>query len=167
MFIRASFKQAEIIKMEDRKKEGRYGRIHKQLSELVLKSNNTQARMATIIAVLHHKMDYFFWTGYYLIEDGEMTVNSYQGPVACQILEKDKGVCWAAFNRKETIVVEDVHAFPDHIACDARSNSEIVVPLKNKAGEIIGVLDIDSSEKASFTEVDARWLEKILELIYN
>ncbi|WP_297095830.1 GAF domain-containing protein [uncultured Draconibacterium sp.] len=153
--------------MEDRKKEGRYGRIYKQLSELVVKSNNTQARMATIIAVLHHKMDYFFWTGYYLIEDGEMIVNSYQGPVACQILEKDKGVCWAAYNKKETVIVEDVHAFPDHIACDARSNSEIVVPLKNKAGEIIGVLDIDSSEKASFTEVDAHWLEKILELIYS
>lgn len=153
--------------MEDRKKEGRYGRIYKQLSELVLKSNNTQARMATIIAVLHHKMDYFFWTGYYLIEDGEMTVNSYQGPVACQILEKDKGVCWAAFNKKETVVVEDVHAFTDHIACDARSNSEIVVPLKNKTGEVIGVLDVDSSEKAAFTEVDAHWLEKILELIWS
>ncbi|WP_319480415.1 GAF domain-containing protein [uncultured Draconibacterium sp.] len=153
--------------MEDRKKEGRYGRIYKQLSELVLKSNNAQARMATIIAVLHHKMDYFFWTGYYLIEDGEMTVNSYQGPVACQILEKNKGVCWAAFNQKETVVVEDVHAFPDHIACDSRSNSEIVVPLKNQAGEVIGVLDIDSSEKAAFTEVDAHWLEKILELIWS
>jgi len=153
--------------MEDRKKEGRYGRIYKQLSELVLKSNNAQARMATIIAILHHKMDYFFWTGYYLIEDGEMTVNSYQGPVACQILEKDKGVCWTAFNKKETVVVEDVHAFTDHIACDARSNSEIVVPLKNKTGEVIGVLDVDSSEKAAFTEVDAHWLEKILELIWS
>lgn len=153
--------------MEDKKKEGRYGRIYKQLSELVLKSNNAQARMATIIAVLHHKMDYFFWTGFYLIEDGNMTVNSYQGPVACQILEKDKGVCWAAFNKKETVVVEDVHAFPDHIACDSRSNSEIVVPLKNKVGEVIGVLDVDSSQKASFSEVDAKWLEKILELIWE
>ena len=153
--------------MEDRKKEGRYGRIYKQLSELVLKSNNAQARMATIIAILHHKMDYFFWTGYYLIEDGEMTVNSYQGPVACQILEKDKGVCWTAFNKKETVVVEDVHAFTDHIACDARSNSEIVVPLKNKTGEVIGVLDVDSSEKVAFTEVDAHWLGKILELIWS
>jgi len=151
--------------MEEHKKDGRYGRIYKQLSELVQKSNNQQARMATIIAVLHHKMDYFFWTGYYLIEDGEMTVNSYQGPVACQILSKNKGVCWAAYNKQETIVVEDVHAFPDHIACDGRSNSEIVVPLKNKSGEIIGVLDVDSSQKASFSEVDARWLEKILELI--
>lgn len=151
--------------MEDHKKEGRYGRIYKQLSELVLKSNSASARMATIIAVLHHKMDYFFWTGFYVIENGNLTVNSYQGPVACQILEKDKGVCWAAFNKKEPVVVEDVHNFPDHIACDSRSNSEIVIPFKNKTGEIIGVLDVDSSQKASFSEVDARWLEKIMELI--
>ncbi|WP_347838110.1 GAF domain-containing protein [uncultured Draconibacterium sp.] len=153
--------------MEDRKKDGRYGRLYKQLSELVLKSNNTQARMATIIAVLHHKMEYFFWTGYYLLEDGKMTVNSYQGPVACQVLEKNKGVCWAAFNQQETVIVEDVHAFPGHIACDSRSNSEIVVPLKNAEGKIIGVLDVDSSEKAAFTKVDALWLEKILELIHS
>jgi len=151
--------------MEDNKKEGRYGRIYTQLSELVKKSNNQSARMATIIAVLHHKMEYFFWTGFYLIDDEKMTVNMYQGPVACQILEKDKGVCWAAFNQKKTVVVEDVHAFPGHIACDSRSNSEIVVPFKNRDGKIIGVLDIDSSEKASFSEADARWLEKILELV--
>ncbi len=153
--------------MEETKKEGRYGRIYTQLSELVLKSSNAQARMATIIAVLHHKMDYFFWTGFYLIQDDEMTVNIYQGPVACQILEKDKGVCWAAFNKKETIVVEDVHQFPEHIACDSRSNSEIVVPFKNQHGEIIGVLDVDSAQKASFSETDAKWLEKILKLVWN
>lgn len=153
--------------MEDKKKDGRYGRIYKQLSELVLKSNNTQARMATIIAVLHHKMEYFFWTGYYLVQNGEMTVNSYQGPVACQILKKDKGVCWEAFNKQQTTIVEDVNAFPDHIACDARSKSEIVVPLKDKNGTIIGVLDVDSSELAAFTTTDAHWLEKILELIYS
>jgi L-methionine (R)-S-oxide reductase len=151
--------------MEDIKKEGRYSRIYQQLETLVRKSNNTQARMATIIAVLHHKLEYFFWTGFYLIDNGEMTVNIYQGPVACQILEKDKGVCWAAFNKKETVVVEDVHQFPGHIACDSRSNSEIVVPFKNRDGEIIGVLDVDSSAKAAFSEVDAKWLEKILELV--
>lgn len=152
--------------MKENKKEGRYSRIYTQLSELVSKSNNTSARMATVIAVLHHKMDYFFWTGFYLIYKDEMTVNMYQGPVACQILDKNKGVCWAAFNKKETVVVQDVHDFPDHIACDSRSNSEIVVPFKNKSGEIIGVLDVDSSEKGSFSEVDAVWLEKILELIW-
>jgi L-methionine (R)-S-oxide reductase len=153
--------------MDRYKKENRYSRIYEQLSELVLKSNSPAARMATIIAVLHHKMDTFFWTGFYLIENGEMTVNMYQGPVACQILEKNKGVCWAAFNKKETIVVEDVHQFPGHIACDARSNSEIVVPLKNGEDAVIGVLDIDSREKSAFDEVDARWLEKILELIHS
>lgn len=152
--------------MDDKKKAGRYERIYKQLNELVLKSSNTSARMATIIAVLHHKMDYFFWTGFYLIDEGQMTVNQYQGPVACQILEKDKGVCWAAYNQQKTLVVEDVHAFPGHIACDSRSNSEVVVPFKNPNDEIIGVLDIDSKEKASFSEVDARWLKKILELVW-
>ncbi len=152
--------------MEKNKKDGRYSRIYNQLSELVKKSNSQSARMATIIAVLHHKMDTFFWTGFYLIENGEMTVNMYQGPVACQILEKNKGVCWAAFNNKETVVVEDVHQFPGHIACDSRSNSEIVVPLKNREAEIIGVLDVDSREKTAFDEVDALWLERILELIY-
>lgn len=153
--------------MEDKKKEGRYLRLYNQLNELVKKSESASPRMATIIAVLHHKMDYFFWTGFYLIENGEMTVNMYQGPVACQVLEKDKGVCWAAFNKKETVMVEDVHQFPGHIACDSRSSSEIVVPLKNRKGEIIGVLDVDSKEKAAFNGVDAKWLEKILELIYS
>jgi len=152
--------------MDKQKKDGRYSRIYKQLNELVLKSNSPTARMATIIAVLHHKMDTYFWTGFYQIENGLMTVLMYQGPVACQILEKDKGVCWKAFNQKKTVVVEDVHKFPRHIACDSRSNSEIVVPLNNETDEIIGVLDIDSSQKAAFDEVDAKWLEKIVELIY-
>lgn len=153
--------------MKQDKKEGRYTRIYNQLADLTKKSTNVNARMATIIAVLHHKMETFFWTGFYIIDNGEMIVNMYQGPVACQILEKNQGVCWAAFNSKKTVVVDDVHQFPGHIACDSRSNSEIVVPLKNSSGEIIGVLDIDSKEKAAFDETDARWLEKILELIYT
>jgi GAF domain-containing protein len=151
--------------MDNRKKEGRYSRIYEQLAELLKKTDDATARMATVVAVLHHKMDYFFWTGFYLIDSGEMTVNVYQGPVACQVLEKNKGVCWAAFNRQKTMIVEDVHLFPGHIACDSRSRSEIVVPYRNKNGEIIGVLDVDSSEINSFNETDARWLEKILLLI--
>ena len=152
--------------MDDKKKEGRYSRIYKQLSDLVLKSNNASARMATIIAVLHHKMESFFWTGFYLLDNGKMTVNMYQGPVACQILEKDKGVCWAAYNKKESVIVEDVNQFPGHIACDTRSTAEIVIPFKNNKGEIIGVLDVDSKEQAAFTKTDALWLEKILGLVY-
>lgn len=153
--------------MEKNKKEGRYGRIYQQLEGLVQKSNNRDARMATIVAVLHHKMDYFFWTGFYLLTDGELVVKNYQGPVACQILERNKGVCWAAIKQNETIVVEDVHLFPGHIACDARSNSEIVVPFRTPEGELLGVLDVDSSEKASFDATDAYWLEKILPLVWK
>ncbi len=153
--------------MENNKKEGRYQRIYDQLTLLVKKSNDQQARMATIVAVLHHKMEYFFWTGFYLLKDGELTVNIYQGPVACQILEKNKGVCWAGINTKEAIIVEDVHSFPGHIACDSRSQSEIVIPFRNKEGDIIGVLDVDSKEKNSFDKTDAEWLEKILNLVYS
>ena len=151
--------------MDKIKKEGRYSRIYKQLEDLVQKSDNRISHMATIAAVLHHKMEGFFWTGFYLLQDGRLLVGPYQGPVACQELAKDKGVCWAGINRDESIVMPDVHEFPGHIACDSRSKSEIVVPIRNDKQEIIGVLDIDSKELASFDEVDAMWLEKIVKLI--
>lgn len=121
--------------------------------------------MATIVAVLHHKMDYFFWTGFYLIQDGKLQVGPYQGSLACIDLNKDTGVCWAGVNQKETIVVDNVHDFPGHIACDSRSASEIVVPLINSDGEVYGVLDVDSSELNSFDQVDALWLQKIITLV--
>ena len=97
--------------------------------------------------------------------NGELIVGAYQGPVACQILAKNKGVCWAGIKQGKTIVVPDVHLFPDHIACDSRSKSEIVVPFKDKTGKITAVLDVDSSELNSFDEVDAEFLEKIVALI--
>lgn len=151
--------------MDIKKKAARYGRIYEQIDGLLKKSNDPLAHKATIVAVLHHKLEYFFWTGFYMLRNGELTVEMYQGPVACQILAKDKGVCWAAINQAKTLVVEDVEKFLGHIACDSRSKSEIVVPLKNRAGEVIGVLDVDSKEFASFDEVDAEWLEKILGLL--
>lgn len=151
--------------MEQIKKDKRYGRLYEQIKGLLEGKDFNIAGMATIVAVLHHKMDYFFWTGFYLLEDGELIVGPYQGPVACILLEKDKGVCWAGVNKGETIVVPDVHQFPGHIACDSRSNSEIVVPLKAADGSVYGVLDVDSSELASFDETDAKWLEKILNLL--
>jgi GAF domain-containing protein len=150
--------------MTTAQKEGKFKRIHQQLEELLKDKPNLVARMATIAALLHHKMDYFFWTGFYLLDEGELIVGPYQGSLACIKLKKDTGVCWACFNRGETVIVPDVHQFPGHIACDSRSNSEIVVPLKDKNGNIIGVLDIDSREHNSFDDVDADWLGKILEI---
>jgi GAF domain-containing protein len=151
--------------MDKARKEKRYERLYLQISDLLKDKEYPVARMSTIVAVLHHKMKYFFWTGFYLLEEGELIVGPYQGPVACILLEKDKGVCWAGVNRGETIVVPDVHKFPGHIACDSRSNSEIVIPLKNSDGKIYGVLDVDSSDYNSFDEIDAHWLEKILGLL--
>lgn len=122
--------------------------------------------MSTIAAVLHQKMDYFFWTGFYLLDKGELIVGPYQGSLACIKLKKDTGVCWAGINRGETVIVPDVHAFPGHIACDSRSKSEIVIPLRDASGKIIGVLDVDSKELNSFDEVDGEWLERIVSLIH-
>jgi GAF domain-containing protein len=150
--------------MTKQQKEGRYRRIYDQLQDLLKDKPNAIARMATMVAVLHHKMDYFFWTGFYLLDEGELIVGPYQGSLACIKLKKDTGVCWAGINRGETVIVPDVHKFPGHIACDSRSNSEIVVPLKEKDGKIIGVLDVDSKELNSFDETDAIWLQQIIEL---
>ncbi len=151
--------------MDKEKKRSRYQRIYLQLKELLEPHDNFVASLATVVAILHHKFDYYFWTGFYLLHDGELIVGPYQGPVACIKLQKDTGVCWAGINRKETIVVADVHNFPGHIACDSRSNSEIVVPIKNKKNKIIGVLDVDSKEFGSFDEVDREGLENILTLL--
>lgn len=150
------------------KKDKRYERLYKQISDLIEKSsNNPLSNMATINAVLFHKMEYFFWIGFYLLQDGKLMVGPYQGSLACINLVKDTGVCWAAINNKNTELVADVEAFPGHIACDSRSKSEIVIPVKNKNGEIMGVLDVDSKEYASFDETDKLWLEKIVGLIYG
>ena len=149
------------------KKENRYKRLHNQIKDQIAKCDDPISRMATIVAILHHKLDYYFWTGFYLLRDGELIVGPYQGPVACMVLERDKGVCWAGVNRQETVIVANVHDFPDHIACDSRSNSEIVVPLKDKEGNVIGVLDVDSKNLKSFDEIDKESLENILVLLYS
>lgn len=152
--------------MQKEKKAKRYARLHKQIKDLLDKSsNNPLSDMATVCAVLHHKMDYFFWTGFYLLQEDRLQVASYQGSLACIDLKKDTGVCWAGINNKKTVVVDNVHEFPGHIACDSRSASEIVVPLFNQKGSAVGVLDVDSSELNSFDEVDAAWLEKIVRLV--
>ena len=151
--------------MNTNQKAGRYQRMHDQLKGLLEKPGNNLSKLATIVAVLHHKMDYFFWTGFYFLDNGELIAGPYQGPVACQLLAKDTGVCWASINQQKSLVVANVHEFPGHIACDSRSNSEIVIPLRNTEGKIIGVLDVDSKELNSFDETDREGLEKILSLV--
>ncbi|PIE87665.1 MAG: histidine kinase [Bacteroidetes bacterium] len=151
--------------MNKEKKENQYARLFDQLKALLHKTDDPLARMATVASVLHHTVSYFYWTGFYTLREDEMRVGAYQGRVACQVLPRDTGVCWAAYNQGKSLVVEDVARFPGHIACDPRSRSEIVIPLFDREGRKYGVLDVDSAEPASFDEVDRCWLEKIVFLM--
>jgi GAF domain-containing protein len=149
------------------KKSKRYARIHNQIRDLFLKNTDLLARMATMNALLYHKMDGFFWVGFYLLRAGRLVVGPYQGPLACLELDENRGVCWAGINTQRIIVVPDVHAFPDHIACDCRSRSEIVVPLIDKNSTILGVLDIDSNLAGNFDDTDATELGKMVALLFE
>ncbi len=145
-------------------KEKRYERIYSQLQELLTKTDDKIAKMATVAAVLKAKQPHFFWCGFYRIVDGELIVGPYQGSVACQVLKKNTGVCWHAVKTEETVIVPNVEKFPGHIACDSRSKSEIVVPLFEN-DRVYAVLDVDSDKLNSFDNTDAHWLEKIVGLI--
>lgn len=151
--------------MDISKKQERYDRIYQQIRELMPTCTNRESRMATIIAVLHHKLRYFFWTGFYFLNNGELQVKMYQGPVACMQLARNKGVCWEGINTQKPVLVQNVENFPGHIACDSRSKSEVVLPLFDAGDQVIGVLDVDSDKVDAFDEVDVENLEKILELI--
>ena len=143
----------------------RYERILQQLKDLLNRTENRISHLATMAALLHHKMPHYFWTGFYLVDKELLTVGPYQGPLACQVLVKPEGVCWAAVIHRKTIIIPNVHEYPGHVACDSRSNSEIVVPLFNAQGEPWAVLDVDSRNLDAFSVVDKEWLEKILQLV--
>lgn len=150
---------------------GRYERIAAQL-ETQLKTGPKRtadpiARMATICALLQAKLPHFFWTGFYRLVDGALVVGPYQGPLACALLPPPDGVCWAGITGGRTIIVPDVHAFPGHVACDARSRSEIVVPVRDRDGDVVAVLDVDSDQPDSFGAADQAGLERIVALVHD
>ena len=146
---------------------GRYERIAEQLRELFAECEDPIARMATAVALLHHKMPHFFWTGFYLLRGDRLVVGPYQGPLACAVLPEGKGVCWSGVRRGESVLVSDVDTFPGHVACDDRSRSELVVPLRDAGGEIVGVLDVDSDQPAAFGQVDVEGLTRIVAMIHG
>lgn len=152
--------------MEQSRKLAKYDRLYDQIKQYIQTTEDVWARLATMEAVLHHKMQSFFWTGVYVLIDGELIVRSYQGPVACQKLRQE-GVCWAAVNSGDTVIVDNVEEFPGHIACNAASKSEIVIPLRDRDGQIFGCLDVDSDQLAAFDKEDELGLKKILSLLYQ
>jgi GAF domain-containing protein len=143
---------------------GRYERIHTQLRNLITgKSPSLMTAMATICAVLHAKMPHHSWTGFYLVAGDELHVGPYQGPVACQVL-RGAGVCITCWRTAQPVVVPDVHLFPGHVACDPRSQSEIVLPVL-KDGRVVAVFDVDSHQPAQFSAEDIAPLARILSLL--
>ena len=140
-----------------------YAVINRNVDALLDGINDEIASMATIAAVLHHSLG-FLWTGFYRVIGREMLlVGPYQGSLGCIEIKFGRGVCGTSAAEKRTIVVDDVEKFPGHISCDARSRSEIVVPVTDASGALIAVLDIDSEEVGSFGDDDKIGLERIVE----
>lgn len=141
----------------------KYQEIYKQIESVVSDENDLIANMANTAALLHEAFG-FWWTGFYIVKDDQLVLGPFQGPVACTRLGFGKGVCGTAWERRETVVVPDVHQFPGHIACSSLSQSEIVVPMFRN-DEVYAVLDIDSKELSTFDNTDKEWLEKIVALL--
>jgi len=126
--------------------------------------------MATVASMLAASFDHFFWTGFYVVDPDkprELVVGPYQGTLGCLRIAFGRGVCGTAAETGKVQVVEDVHAFPGHIACDARSASEIVVPVFDAQGRLIAVLDVDSDQKSAFDEMDASWLQAVVNKVFS
>jgi GAF domain-containing protein len=154
--------------MTPQHKSARYAEVEKEIAAVIDGETNIVARMATVSNILHHAFDDYFWTGFYVVDPekpAELVVGPYQGTLGCLRISFGQGVCGAAAARRETVIVDDVHEFPGHIPCDARSESEIVVPVFDNAGKLIAVFDVDSDRKAMFDKTDAENLERILKRV--
>ncbi len=139
-----------------------YDQLCTSLDALLEGEDDRIASLATAAALVYDELDDVNWAGFYLQRGDELVVGPYQGRPACIRIGAGRGVCGTAAARRETVLVEDVHAFPGHIACDARSRSEVVVPVV-VGDELVGVFDIDSPSLARFDEADARGLERLVE----
>ena len=128
-----------------------------QLKSLIEGESDVIANLANVSAALKETFG-FFWVGFYIVKGDELVLGPFQGPIACTRIRKGRGVCGTAWAKAATQVVPDVDAFPGHIACSSSSRSEIVVPLRNRDGEVWGVLDVDSEDLNSFDETDVRYL---------
>lgn len=152
---------AEELKIAHGGKTERYDLLYRQVVALVEHECDDIANMANVAAMIHATIEPL-WTGFYRVVGDELVLGPFQGPLACSRIKYGKGVCGAAWERGETLVVEDVEKFPGHIACSSLSRSEIVVPVW-RDGKVLAVLDIDSTKLAAFDKTDKMWLERIVE----
>jgi GAF domain-containing protein len=140
-----------------------YRDLVRDLAALLAGERDLVANAANTAALLYDALPGLNWAGFYLYKSGELVLGPFQGKPACVRIAIGKGVCGTAAERRETVIVEDVHAFPGHIACDSASNSEIVVPLL-RGTELLGVLDLDSPDHARFGAADRKGLEAVAKI---
>ena len=141
-----------------------YAKLKKEIGALIQGVPYEIANLANVSAALWQAMENINWVGFYRMEGGKLVLGPFQGKPACIEIPVGRGVCGTAVRDQQTVLVEDVHQFPGHIACDSASNSEIVVPIFRN-GEIYGVLDIDSPYVSRFTREDQRGLEEIVKIL--
>lgn len=141
-----------------------YQALLPQLRALIAGETNRVANVANLMAGLKEAFG-FFWVGCYFVENNELVLGPFQGPVACTRIQKGKGVCGAAWEKNEALLVPDVDAFPGHIACSSLSKSEVVIPIRTNEKTVVGVLDVDSNQLNDFTETDVLFLTEIADLI--
>lgn len=145
-------------------KAEKYAALLPQIASVVEAESDPIANMANVTSMIHETFG-FWWTGFYRVISPEwLVLGPFQGPMACTRIKKGRGVCGTAWAEGKTQVVPDVELFPGHIACSSASRSEIVVPIRH-GEEIVGVLDIDSAELATFDDIDREWLEKVSRLL--
>ena len=144
-------------------KQEQYEALIPQIKALLEGETDLVANLANVAAALKEQFNWF-WVGFYLVKEAELVLGPFQGSVACTRIRKGKGVCGTSWEKAETLIVPDVEAFPGHIACSSLSKSEIVVPLL-QGEDVVGVLDVDSSELNEFDETDAKYLQQIVQLL--
>ena len=147
----------------------RYAQLLQEIGAVLDGEPNLTARMATVASMLANSFEHYFWTGFYVVDPqkpDELVVGPYQGTLGCLRIAFGRGVCGAAALTGQTQLVEDVNAFPGHIACDGHSQSEIVVPVRDAAGRLIAVFDVDSDQPAAFNAVDQAGLKAILAMVF-
>ncbi|MCH2223419.1 MAG: GAF domain-containing protein [Crocinitomicaceae bacterium] len=142
-----------------------YENLFPQIKALIGDETDIIANLANVVAALKESFD-FFWVGFYLVKEDELVLGPFQGPVACTRIQKGRGVCGVSWERSETLIVDDVDAFPGHIACSSLSKSEIVVPLIRN-NRVIGILDVDSNELATFDSIDDQYLNELCEWLVS
>lgn len=154
---------AEQLIIQGSTKQERYEALLPQIKAVIEGEPDLIANMANVAAMLHETFG-FWWTGFYRVVGEELVLGPFQGPMACTRIKKGRGVCGTAWLKAKTQVVPDVDKFPGHIACSSASRSEIVVPVFQD-GNIVGVLDIDSAQLATFDETDRQYLERIVQIL--